>query len=518
MRVPGLSLLRHPGMAGGVWVLLALVAWNLGNFLFFVIAGRILGPEDYGLVAALLAATMIVLVPAGALQFALARQEGPVAAAGSSQAGALYRTAYLRALWLVPAGTAVAVGAILVVGALADIPVGELLATLATLVPMAALFLSLGQLQAERRFEAFSVSVSMLGVPRPVALLALAAAGLTVYAALGASAIALGIAAATALAYTVARLREAPPVNPVAWRSFRAALAPLAAGLAGVAVLTNLDVVVAKLALPAQEAGEFGAVAVLAKAVILIPQATSVVLLPRIAARRAVGRETGPLLVAAVGITLAAGLVATAVAAALSTPIVRLTYGEEYVGGADLLAPLTAASTLLGAIIVLLNHHAGRAADAYVWGVGAVGLAMPLLFVPLHGSEGGAGRRRRHRLRRSRSRCTRPCTAAARTAWCGACARSPGAGAARSGRRAREGLSQLQVDHAGLVRRRARPVIPCGRSCPGRRPAAPRPAGTTTAPPRRSGGARPAGPRGRTPASAPPTAGASSRCAISCSV
>jgi O-antigen/teichoic acid export membrane protein len=388
VRVPGLSLLRHPGMAGGVGVLVALIAWNLGNFIFFVIAGRILGPDDYGLVAALLAATMIALVPAGAFQFALARQEGALAAAGSPRLGAVYRAAYVRSLWVVPAATAVVVAAIAALGTVVEMPVGPMLATVATIVPMAALFLSLGQLQGESRFGAFSLSISMIGVPRPFALLALAGAGLGVYAALGASAIALGIAAVTALAFTLARLREAPAADPAAWRAFRTALAPLAAGLAGVAVLTNLDVIVAKLALSDQQAGEFAAIAVLAKSVVLIPQAASAVLLPRVAARRASDRETGPLLVVAVAVTLAAGLAATAVAAAFATPIVRVTYGEEYVDGASLLAPLTAASTLLGAIIVLLNHHAGRGADAYVWGVGAVGLVQPLLFVPLHGSEG----------------------------------------------------------------------------------------------------------------------------------
>ena len=64
----------------------------------------------------------------------------------------------------------------------------------------------------------------------------------------------------------------------------------------------------------------------------------------------------------------------------------RLTYGAEYVEGATLLAPLTAASTLLGAIIVLVNHHAGRAADGYVWAIGPTGLLLGLLFIPLHGS------------------------------------------------------------------------------------------------------------------------------------
>ena len=61
-----------PALRGGGVVLIALVAWNLGNYAFFLVAGRWLGPEDYGLVAALLAATLVVAVPVQALQFATA--------------------------------------------------------------------------------------------------------------------------------------------------------------------------------------------------------------------------------------------------------------------------------------------------------------------------------------------------------------------------------------------------------------------------------------------------------------
>jgi O-antigen/teichoic acid export membrane protein len=389
VRRPGSLLARHRRIAGGgAWVLISLGIWNLGNFIFFVAAGRLLGPDDYGLVAALLAATLVVMVPASAFQYAVAREEGTVLATGGPGLGATYRAMQRRMLVWVPLAL-LAIGAVVVVAGLAaGGPVGPMLATLLVVAPMIALYLSLGQLQAESRFRAFAVPVSMLGIPRPLALLALAALGMGVYAALVGSAVALLAAAAAGVWFTRARLRESGAADPARVRSAERALGPLAVGLAGIAVLTNLDVVVAKLALPDQEAGEYGAVSVLARSVVLVPQAVSIVLLPRIAARRAGGRDTGPLLGAAVGLTLAVGAVATLLAALLEEPIVRITYGEEYVDGAHLLAPLTGASTLLGAIIVLVNHHAGRSSDGYIWSVGLVALLLPVMFVPLHGSGG----------------------------------------------------------------------------------------------------------------------------------
>jgi O-antigen/teichoic acid export membrane protein len=268
------------------------------------------------------------------------------------------------------------------------LPRFEIALTLLVVLPMVPLYLALGQLQAEERFVPFSFATACIGLPRPFFLLVLAAAGAGVFAALGASAAAMLVAAT--IAVIAASARRPPPDAPdsAALRSFTASLPPLLVGLGGMALLTNLDIVVAKLALPAQQAGEFGAIAALGKAIVVVPQTVSVIVLPRVAARRAEGRDTGPLLAAAVGITLALGGIATLVAATLHDPIVRYTYGPEFVGAAELLAPLVAASTLLGALIVLLNHHIGRSADAFVWGLVAVAAFQAVLFMFFNSSPG----------------------------------------------------------------------------------------------------------------------------------
>ena len=65
-----LRRIHESPLGGGPAVLVGLVLWNSGNYAFFLLAGRRLGPDDYGVVAALLAVTLIVLVPSGALQVA----------------------------------------------------------------------------------------------------------------------------------------------------------------------------------------------------------------------------------------------------------------------------------------------------------------------------------------------------------------------------------------------------------------------------------------------------------------
>ncbi len=161
---------------------------------------------------------------------------------------------------------------------------------------MGPLFLSLGQLQGEGRYGPYAVTFALWGVPRPLFLIPLALLGLGVYAAVGATALAVGAAATWGAAVTLDRA-SARPGRPTrrTGRVFTRALPPVVVGLSSVAFLTNLDVVAAKLFLDAHRRR-------------LLrrggrprqgrdrrpPGRDRIVLLPRIAARRAQGGDTGP--------------------------------------------------------------------------------------------------------------------------------------------------------------------------------------------------------------------------------
>ncbi|MBY0375116.1 MAG: hypothetical protein K2Q23_14055, partial [Bryobacteraceae bacterium] len=236
-------------------MLAALLAWNAGNYAFFLIAGRVLGPADYGLVAALLSATLVVAVPAQALQFAAAR----VTAAGMVRRPEAARAVFRRAWDQCAAVTPVALIAVLAAVGLAwlvrpGIPTGPLVTTVALVAPLGFYFLALGRLQGQGRFGGFALCFALWGAPRPVVLLPLAAAGLGVYAALGATGVALASALAAAMWLTRERTRAGRPC-PDDWRAFVRELGPVVAGLGGLGLLTNLDVIVAKLALGAEAAG-----------------------------------------------------------------------------------------------------------------------------------------------------------------------------------------------------------------------------------------------------------------------
>ena len=90
---------RLADFAGGPKVLAALIAWNVGNYLFFLAAGRFLGPADFGLAAALLAVTVIISVPGNALQYGIAHSVAAPMHVGEGTPSAIYRRAWRRSLF-----------------------------------------------------------------------------------------------------------------------------------------------------------------------------------------------------------------------------------------------------------------------------------------------------------------------------------------------------------------------------------------------------------------------------------
>jgi O-antigen/teichoic acid export membrane protein len=158
-------------------------------------------------------------------------------------------------------------------------------------------------------------------------------------------------------------------------------------GLSGLGLITNLDVIAAKLSFGANSAGQFAAAATLAKSVFLIPQAVSFVLLPRVAAWSAASGDTGMLMAVGLAATLVAGGLASLVIWSIAEPLLRVTYGSGFTGSAELLGAYAAASTLLGALIVVINHHLGRGADGFVWATGVLAVADAALLLAFHSSQ-----------------------------------------------------------------------------------------------------------------------------------
>src|SRR5438552_7808618 len=84
------------GARSGALLTAASAASIVANYVFLLAAGRILGSEDYGSLAALLGLLAVVLIPASALQMAVSREVSRRIAAGDAGGAAALARATVR--------------------------------------------------------------------------------------------------------------------------------------------------------------------------------------------------------------------------------------------------------------------------------------------------------------------------------------------------------------------------------------------------------------------------------------
>lgn len=359
---------RHAGLVGA-----SLLLWAIGSYAYFLIAGRVVGPATYGLVSALIGVLAIITWPCTALQWSTART---LASSTGDRADAMaaYRRALMRTWIASIALGAAGVLAIVVAHVFSDaVPTWALVATCLSAVPILPFHVAIGALQGESRYAGYSASWAASGLLRaPLMLPFLAVAAGSAAAVLLGSGLAMLVGLVMAMWLTWDDLRVTRPPSKEVWSQFTAGLGSTVAGLVGFASLVSLGVVVAKLRLPADDAGYYGSANTLGRAILMVPHAVAIILLPRVARRRSGDLPTGALLAVGSATTLAVGFAGAALAAVIGLQVMNLTFGSAYDPAADLLPQILVASTLIGVVFVLVNHHVARGDRRFSWAVSVV--------------------------------------------------------------------------------------------------------------------------------------------------
>jgi O-antigen/teichoic acid export membrane protein len=409
--VPRSRSLRRDALVLAVGMGLA----NAGNYLFNVVMAFLLGPEAYGALAALLAVVLVGSVPGLALQAVVARRTALAEAEG--------RGAWPGAGWLVMrAGVGLALltvlagpGLVLFLHLDSAVPVVWLALALA---PTPLLFAVQGLLQGRERFGALAAVLLAGAGVKLAAGLALVAAGLGVSGAMG------GVAAGALLA-SLAGLRLAAPLpsggvdnrtrpfvpwatlplrgaarRTVGFRRARGAARPVTrlgpaagwgrevgaatAGLFGLFLLANVDVLLARHYLDRAAAGRYALGAVVAKIAFWAPQFVVTVIFPRL-----VGAADPRRLLAGSALVIAGfgGLLAGVLSLADRVGLIVPLLGGGYAGLGPLLPLFAALGTAL-ALVQLLLFEGIATRDRRVGRAVAVALVVEVALVagPLHGS------------------------------------------------------------------------------------------------------------------------------------
>ena len=302
-------------VAGMTMVTAGAMTASLASYLLHLPASRWLGPAGYGEFASLLAAQLVLAVPALALQTVVARET--VHGSGTEALRRLgYRCTALAA--------ALAIVLVPVVAWALDTSLTGAFGSLVTAPLLVLLAAEQGLLQGRGRFAALSVVLAAAGIAKVVPAVAVLAVGGGPGAALLAGAVGTGIVAAGAAVIAgrggdAAAVPDAPRAPGIA-AVLRASQVQLA-----LIAMTSLDLLLARMVLDADAAGLYALGAVATKVAFWLPQAVGVVLYPQMAnpARSGTAVRSALTVLVGLGAVLVAG-------AALCAPIVPLLVGDAY--------------------------------------------------------------------------------------------------------------------------------------------------------------------------------------------
>jgi O-antigen/teichoic acid export membrane protein len=328
----GTSLAR-----AGVLLGVASVLSNALGYGLTVLLTRSYGPAEYGALGALLGVGLIGGIPAGALTYVLARR--------TAAAGVPARANERAGLRLSVTVGSVLGGLVIVLSPVADafFHLGSPWPAVwlgVMLLPYSVQGALLGGLLGHERYAAFAVGQVLTAVARfaagvVTALLTLSVAGTM-------AALAVGTFAAAAALWWLS--------GPATWsvpgrsRDLLADLARACSAIAGVIVLSNVDLLLARHFLSREESGAYALAALFGKACLWAAQFVPALVFPRLA-RDGSGRGLLLRSAAATGGVGVAGILAAAVAAG---PVVRAIAGDDagYAQAVDLAVPFAVLGTL----------------------------------------------------------------------------------------------------------------------------------------------------------------------------
>ena len=321
---------------------------GIGGFVYHAIAGRVLGPAVYGQVAFLIAVYSVGTAPALILIVVLARYTATLIARG--EVGV--RTLMTRTIRLVAIPGLIAV----LITTLIARPVAEF-EHLGSALPVLILGFSIalvwqvaiprGILQGLQRFTSLSLNLSLELIVRTTVVFGLLTAGYAVSGAM--AAVFMGLAFCFGLGLFSLRDHFGKSGTRVPLRAMFGFSLTAAAGIVGIQVLYNQDVILAEHYLNGHAGGIYGGLNKIGTILFFLTLSVSQVLFPRVVEAVAKEQHPGRILAQSAGILTALGT------------------GALFV---FLVAP--------GLVVGVLFGPSFRDATPYVLPVGVIGLALSL--------------------------------------------------------------------------------------------------------------------------------------------
>lgn len=361
---------------GGAVLLAASLGMNVTNFVFHAVVGRLLGPIGYGELTPIINVVAVLALPIAALEAAVTQA---VAERGVSepQAGVRHMLVRATAGGLILAAAWVALTPLVArfLHLPSSVPAALLAPWLATVAPAAVLQ---GVMLGRRRYAPVAVCQLGSAAVRLASGIVFVEIGLGVSGAVGATAMS-GVAILAILVAASGRTlaSRGVPVVPSAGDSMRSM-----ASLAGVTVLTSIDVWLARRFLAPAGAGLFSSASTLGRIALFIPGAVMAVVFPALVSVGPDQSAVRRLLLRAAGYISALSLAAAGALAGFSAFALRVLFGPSFLAARPVVGILALAYAA-ACLVVLLEYFflAQRSRWSwFAWAASLAALAAALLY------------------------------------------------------------------------------------------------------------------------------------------
>jgi O-antigen/teichoic acid export membrane protein len=351
------KLARSAGMRHGLIMSAAMVLAGGLDYAVNVLAGRWLVPVEYGIFISVAAILQVVLYISIAIRNVVAfyTAELTVQPDSGNRVGGLVRRGWR---WGWRWGLVVTALMAIISPSLAH------LLRLPSAWPLWAASLMVfvlflrpitdGTLQGMQAFTGLGLVQVTQAVVRLILAVALISMGWQAVGAILALPLAGAVALGVALWFLRPQLRSTREVNdrPVSWHYSAYTLL----GMAGFALLTNLDALFVKRFFSPEIAGNYGPVVTLAKISLFLPLAIGMVLFPKAAQRQATGRDARPIVLLALAATLLPGLSLTTLYFLLPGVVVKTVFTGAYTNPGIVLGLANLAASLYAGLNIWLNY------------------------------------------------------------------------------------------------------------------------------------------------------------------
>jgi O-antigen/teichoic acid export membrane protein len=372
------SFLRH----GSIIFFFSVIGY-LSGYLFHAYMGRVLGPEDYGILGSLIAILSIATIPVGAVQIVIANFTSKLKT--EKEFGKIkglfirsFRKLFLYGFFV-----------FVLLGILSSVAAGFL--NIPSAIPIILIGISIifsfvapvnfGVLQGLQNFKQLGLNQSLVFILRLGFGLLLVSCGFG----LNGAALAFAVSTALVVLVTLLPLRgilkhkmsrdiDAPAVYRYYWNVLLV--------FAGFILITNIDVILAKHFFTAAQAGYYAAAAVLAKIAFFLSGIITTVMFPKAVEVHSAKSSVLPILKK--GLLYMILFLALLVSSYLVMPdfIVSLFFGSGYYESAMLIGLLAIAMSFLAVSNVIAFYNMSVSRMGFVYILLAFALAeMPLLFL-----------------------------------------------------------------------------------------------------------------------------------------